>query len=327
MKWLASALLSLLAFSPAVLASDIHTVEWNSWKQFFGKNYTSEVTEAERFTIWSQNLKYINNFNARSTGVVLAMNHFGDLTNEEFRKLYNNFVAPPRTSESTFQLNDNVALPDSVDWRQQNAVTQVKNQGQCGSCWSFSATGSMEGAHAINTGNLVSLSEQNLIDCSTAQGNQGCNGGSMDSAFQYVISNGGIDTETSYPYTASQGYCNYNAANSAATISGFQDLPSGNEATLQQAVATAGPVSVAIDASQNSFQFYSSGIYSDPACSSTNLDHGVLAVSYGSYGSSQDYWIVKNSWGTTWGQAGYIYMARNDNNMCGIATQASYPTV
>jgi len=219
---------------------------------------------------------------------------------------------------------ESTSLPPEVDWRNEGWVTPVKNQGQCGSCWSFSATGALEGQNFNKTGVLVSLSEQNLIDCSTE--NYGCNGGAPDYAFQYVESNGGIDTETAYPYTGQQGSCHYNAANSGAGCSGWTDLPSGDEDALLQAVATIGPISVAIDASSIMFQLYHSGIYQNPWCSSTNLDHAVLDVGYGTNSNGQPYWLVKNSWGTGWGQQGYFMMARNDGNMCGIATSASYPT-
>jgi len=207
---------------------------------------------------------------------------------------------------------------------QKGAVTGVKNQGQCGSCWSFSATGSMEGVHFIKTGQLISLSEQNLVDCSTAQGNMGCNGGLMDQAFQYVIQNRGIDTEASYPYTATgPNACRFNRANVGATISNFHDIPSGSESALLNAVYL-NPTSVAIDASHQSFQFYNGGVYYEPACSSSQLDHGVLAVGYGTYQGAA-FWQVKNSWGSSWGMNGYIMMSRNRNNNCGIATMASYP--
>lgn len=149
-----------------------------------------------------------------------------------------------------------VGVPSSMDWRTENVVTPVKNQGQCGSCWSFSTTGSIEGAHAIATGNLVSLSEQNLIDCSTAEGNMGCNGGLMDDAFKYIIKNNGIDTEASYPYTASDGTCHFRNTSIGATISSYQDIPSKNETALTLAVQTVGPISVAIDAAGMTFQFY-----------------------------------------------------------------------
>ena len=183
------------------------------------------------------------------------------------------------------------------------------------------------GQHALNTGRLVSLSEQNLVDCSTPEGNQGCNGGLMDQAFDYVKENKGIDTEKSYPYKAEDEQCEYKKKSEGAKLTGYTDIKSGSESALKTAVANVGPISVAIDASSSSFQFYSSGVYDDNQCGNQreNLDHGVTAVGYGTQ-DGKDYWLVKNSWDTTWGDKGYILMSRNKDNQCGIATMASYPT-
>jgi cathepsin L len=254
------------------------------------------------------------------------MNEFGDLTAEEFGAIYNGYrMSEDRElTDDVYTHDDKFELPTTVDWRTKGVVTGIKNQGQCGSCWAFSTTGSVEGATAIKSGKLVSESEQNLVDCSGSYGNYGCDGGLMDNAFKYIIGNNGIDTEASYPYTARDGSCKFNKANVGATISSYKDVQSQSESALQSAVANVGPISVAIDASHSSFQFYSGGVYYESACSSTRLDHGVLAVGYGTQ-SGSDYWLVKNSWGTSWGMQGYILMSRNRSNNCGIATMASYP--
>jgi len=205
-------------------------------------------------------------------------------------------------------------------------VTPVKDQGMCGSCWAFSATGSMEGAHYISYGHLVYLSEQQLVDCSGAQGNEGCEGGLMDQAFEYVIANSGITGEDQYPYTAKDGQtCDTNVT-AEATITSYTDVTANSDQSLEDAVALA-PVSVAVEADQAVFQFYSSGVLSSPTCG-TELDHGVLAVGYDTDPHAGKYWIVKNSWGSDWGMAGYLWIARQDGpGECGINMMASYPVV
>jgi len=303
----------------------ISDASWHLWKGAHGKFYKDLNEEKVRYTIWQDNLRRIAEHNAENKDVVLKINHFGDLTNTEFRAMMNGYLHHNRTG-STFLAPSHTVVPDTVDWRNQGYVTAVKNQGQCGSCWAFSTTGSLEGQHFKKTGKLVSLSEQNLVDCSQAYGNHGCQGGLMDDAFNYIQANGGIDTEASYPYKAKNLQCHFSKSNVGATVSGHTDIPQGDENALKQAVATVGPISVAIDASHFSFQFYHSGVYNERQCSSTQLDHGVLAVGYGTY-QGQDYWLVKNSWGESWGLQGYIRMSRNKNNQCGIASSASYPLV
>lgn len=313
----------------ASLSAFSENVQWEAWKSFHKKSYNDEYEESFRRAIWVYNLKKIEDHNKAGHPFELTMNHMGDFTNVEYKHLMLGArvdLEMPKSGGSTFLPPSHVKLNDSVDWRNEGYVTGVKNQGQCGSCWAFSTTGSLEGQHFKSTGKLVSLSEQNLVDCSKSYGNNGCNGGLMDNAFRYIKANGGVDTEQSYPYEAVDGTCRFNAANVGATDTGFVDITRDSEADLKSAAGTVGPISVAIDASHFSFQFYHTGVYNEPACSSTQLDHGVLVVGYGTY-NGQDYWIVKNSWGGSWGKEGYIWMSRNKNNQCGIATAASYPLV
>lgn len=280
---------------------------------------------------WESHVYIINQHNQKADENVhtyrLAMNEYGDLTHLEFIRIMNGYNGKPikKSGHRQTLLKD---LPEAVDWRDKGYVTPIKNQGACGSCWAFSSTGALEGQHFKQTGNLVSLSEQNLVDCSSPEGNNGCHGGLMDQAFTYIKENGGIDTEEAYPYEAMDGECRYNKTTKGATDIGFEDVESGDEDALKEASATVGPISAAIDAGSMSFRFYHSGVFFNEDCSSDRLDHGILVVGYGTdERTGKDYWIVKNSWGTTWGMDGYILMSRNSDNNCGIATQASYPIV
>lgn len=267
---------------------------------------------------WIENPPYFYNHD-------LDFNEFMDIHPAHFHRNYKGYknVKKTRTCK-TFQ-SETTGLPDSVDWRTNNAVTPVKNQGQCGSCWSFSATGAMEGAWAIHTGSLEPLSEQQLIDCSKSYGDFGCNGGEMDSAFRYAIDHG-MCTEDEDPYQAASESCI--DCDMQVTFSTCVDVTSNNQLHLKEAVAQ-GPVSVAIEADTAAFQFYSGGVINNSACG-TQLDHGVLVVGYGEE-DGELYWLVKNSWGTSWGDQGYVKIARteseNDPGVCGIAMQPSYPVV
>jgi len=319
-------LLALALFIALALA--VHTEKeyrdaFTNWMKEHQKSYAAQEFHG-RYRKFKHNMDFVEAHNAKKTTFTVALNKFADLSNAEFNKIYNGLRVPANFQWEANFVAPKVKLPDSFDWRTQGAVTGVKNQAQCGSCWAFSSTGSLEGCHKLGAGTLPSLSEQNLMDCSWSQGNQGCNGGLMTSSFDYVVANGGLDTESSYPYTAeSSQTCNYAASNSGTTLGSYTNVQSGSEDDLQQSVSE-GPTSVAIDASQESFQFYSSGVYNEPACSSSQLDHGVLAIGWGS-DSGTAYWLVKNSWGTDWGQSGYIWMSRNADNQCGIATMATLP--
>jgi len=287
------------------------------------KNYYNDAEFQYRLGVYRSNLQFIEEHNKLNKGFSVAMNQFGDLTNTEFGRLFLGIKKTVKPAKADIVAKS--GLPSSWDWSQQGAVTPIKNQGQCGSCWSLSATGSMEGAWFLKKGNLVSLSEQQLVDCSSRFGNQGCNGGLMDDAFKYIISNGGLDTEADYAYTARDGKCDATKqAKKVASITGFTDVPANNEAALEDAVASKGPVSVAINVVSD-FQFYSSGIYNGACSSSASaLNHGVVVVGFENSGSA--YWIVRNSWGTSWGEKGYIRMTKG-KNICGIADAASYPVV
>lgn len=325
--------LSSVTNTESITFEDVVLQEWEVFKLTHGKQYESSEETFRRKVFMENKHKIALHNRLYEKGLKsykLAMNEFGDRLHYEFVQTMNGLKRDYRNryeNGSTYLSPHYVEIPKSVDWRKEGYVTPVKNQGMCGSCWAFSSTGSLEGQHYRKTGKLVSLSEQNLIDCSTKYGNEGCNGGLMDQAFTYVKDNHGIDTELSYPYDGKDEKCKFSKRSVGATDSGFVDIPSGNEEKLKEAVATVGPVSVAIDASHESFQFYSHGVYDEPECSSEELDHGVLVVGYGISRKGEDYWIVKNSWGTTWGKDGYVLMRRNKNNQCGIATQASYPLV
>jgi len=326
------AFLGLLALSQA--APSLST--WELFKAVHNKEYTSDAEESLRKEIFQSNVARIEEhnqkFEAGKETYKQGVNQFTDMLREEVKATMNGYQSSLKSkAKKVFVADKDGILPGTVDWREEGVVTDVKNQGQCGSCWAFSTTGSTEGQHALSTGTLVSLSEQQLVSCSYRYGNLGCNGGLMDSAFQYIIDNGGIESEDDYPYVSIFGNSHFQdcAAGDepyAATLSSYVDVDQGDEDALKQAVATIGPVSVAIDASQSSFMSYTSGVYYDAGCSSTELDHGVLVVGYGTE-DGEAYWLVKNSWKSSWGEDGYIKMSRNRDNNCGIASQASYPVV
>jgi len=322
------ALLGLAVASAAVFKEEEYQLMFGKFMSQYNKKYTHD-TFFYRYTVFKANMDKIALANKQKHAYKLGMNDMGDMTHAEFKatKLGYNRVDRAHLRAKNACALPNKAVPASVNWVTAGAVTPIKNQGQCGSCWSFSTTGALEGAVQIAAKQLISLSEQQLIDCSTAQGNQGCNGGLMDDAFQYIISNGGLTTEDGYPYTATgPNTCNVTTP-LASTCTGYCDVTSGSETALAQAVAV-GPVSVAIEADQNCFQFYSGGVLDDPTCG-TNLDHGVLAVGYGKDSASGlNYWYVKNSWGSSWGVDGYVLIAKDTGGVgeCGIASEPSYPT-
>ncbi|XP_074273354.1 cysteine proteinase COT44-like [Silene latifolia] len=307
---------------------------FEKWCNQYGKSYPSQQEKRYRFKIFEDNLEFINNHNSSGmSSYTLDINAFADLTHLEFKTFKLGFCLSSKHLSRIKHKNpvqdsgltrDDVGVPPSLDWREQGAVTYVKDQEYCGSSWAFSATGAMEGINKIVTGSLDILSEQELIDCDRSY-DKGCDGGEMDYAYQFVIENHGIDTEEDYPYIAKQEFCVEDMLERhIVTIDGYADVPPNNENELLKAVA-AQPVSVGICGSDRYFQFYSKGIYS--GWCPINLDHAVLIVGYGSE-NGVDYWIVKNSWGTSWGMSGYIHMVRNSGDakgICGINMMASYP--
>jgi len=313
-----------LLFCVAVASATVSD-EFQSFKLKYNKIYKNGAEHAHRMKAFADNLDKIAKHNKEAAEgkhtYTLGVNKFADLTEQEWRDtLTLNVVKEDKPVH--YMKSKNVNIPDSVDWRDEGWVTPVKDQGQCGSCWAFSTTGSMEGALAKANGELVSLSEQNLVDCDPVD--SGCNGGLMENAFRWMIKNGGINTEEDYPYEARDKSCRFDENKPTYTISDYKEINEQDEDDLTEKIASEGPISVAIDAGKFSFQLYHSGVYYEPSCSSTRLNHGVLAFGYGTEGSDDFYW-VKNSWGTGWGDNGYIKMSRGRGNNCGIATDASWP--
>merc|ERR1711962_71127 len=311
----------------AIVAVAAHDQAWEDYKLEFDKHYTADE-EPARYANWKKDAEEVLLHNGMyGNEFTQAVNEMSDLTDEEYEALYlSGLRVPEGPSNATLHVPDNEPIPNAVDWRNQGMVTGVKNQGQCGSCYSFSATGALEGAWKKARGSLPSLSEQQIVDCSGRYGNYGCQGGWYQSSWRYLRDAGGDESESAYRYTARKGSCHFNRRYVVSTVRSWHDTAAGSENDLTNALARVGPVSVAIDAGQRSFQRYRSGVHYAPGCSSRRLNHAVLAVGYGSEGG-QDYYLVKNSWGTRWGVGGYIKMARNRRNNCGIATKPSYPLV
>ncbi|XP_052241534.1 procathepsin L-like isoform X2 [Dreissena polymorpha] len=299
------------------------------FKDTHERKYDSLSEEEKRRQIFADNIRYINKHNAKyaikESTYYLGINQFTDMTYEEFAKQFANLQNEDiwTGNVSIFLPPENYPAPSSVDWRQKGYVTQVKDQGKCGSCWSFGVTGTIEGQLARQTGRLVPLSEQQLIDCSRRYGNKGCKGGYTGRTLQYVSDQPGIEGEADYPYRAGDSYpCSFTKSKVRAIIRGYYTVNPG-EKNLEIVTASVGPISVSMYVNRN-FQHYHGGIFYDPSCAKTSIGrHAVLVVGFGS--SPSNYWLVKNSWSYMWGEAGYIRMAKNRNNICGIASKAVFP--
>jgi len=306
------------ATASTLFTADLMAPEDYKFMEFvtqYGKSYGTVAEFQFRSAQFKQRHAEIEAFNADANNThVVGHNEFSDYTHAEM-KARNGYKHQEPTNVVTLDESANAA---TVDWRSKGAVTPVKNQGQCGSCWAFSTTGSVEAAYFLKHGELKSFSEQQLVDC--AGGifhNNGCNGGLMDYAFQYIEQNP-LDLEADYTYTARDGTCKAKQHTGVATVAGYNDVP--HTAAQLKAALNKSTVSVAIEADQMAFQAYRSGVITT-GCG-TQLDHGVLAVGYGTL-NGQDYFLVKNSWGPSWGDQGYVRIGTN--NVCGILLSASYP--
>jgi len=294
-----------------------------------GRVYDTDREHIKRLELYRQNMRFISSKNRQGLSYSLASNHLADKSQEEMKvlrgRIYDSSLKYNGGQPQVYTKRMITDAPDTLDWRLYGAVTPVKDQSVCGSCWSFGSVGTLEGALFLQTGNLVRLSQQALIDCSWGFGNNGCDGGEDWRVYQWMIKHGGIPTEDSYgPYLGQDGYCHVNKSEMGLKIKSWVNVTSGDVDALKVAIASHGPVSVAIDASHKSLSFYSNGVYYEKECNNdvAGLDHAVLAVGYGEL-NGEKYWLVKNSWSTYWGNDGYVLMSQKNNN-CGVATAATY---
>jgi len=351
--------------------------EWVEWKRLHKKTYKTKEENDVRMKIFRDRKEKISEHNELhaqgKVGFSMKMNHFGDLLDHELNNIFSgyinnesaSFVDSSAYSGVSYVEPHDLDLPRHVDWRLQGAVTEVKSQyyyDPCGSCWAFGAVGALEGQYYRKTGKLISLSAQQLVECSFDFGNYGCNGGWTTNAFEYIAKNGGIETDASYPYKGcnkedlidklnitvdidfcdvndykgnnSTSYCHFDPAKVETTMKGYARVKKGDEESLKSAVATVGPISVSMNVVDN-MRFYHKGVYDDKQCGH-NLEHEVLLVGYGTervqthewpYYKDMDYWLIKNEWGTYWGDDGYIKILRDAANLCGITLDAKYPLI
>ncbi|XP_043705949.1 pro-cathepsin H-like isoform X2 [Telopea speciosissima] len=303
-----------------------HAISFARFAWRYEKRYETVDETKLRFRIFRENLDLIRSTNRKGLPYTLAVNEFADLTWEEFRTQKLGAAQNCSATTKGNHIISDVDLPDLKDWRVEGIVSPVKNQGHCGSCWTFSTTGALEAAYTQAFGKSISLSEQQLVDCAGSFNNFGCRGGLPSQAFEYIKYNGGLDTEEAYPYTAADGVCKYTSENVGVKVFDSVNITQGAEDELQHAVGAVRPVSIAFEVVKE-FRLYSKGVFTSTTCGSTPMDvnHAVLAVGYG-VENDVPYWLVKNSWGASWGDSGYFKMEMG-KNMCGIATCASYPVV
>lgn len=334
--------LSSLFTNYGIYCSWLEQEDWYNFKELFQKVYSSQAEERRRFEVFLQNKQYVDSHNLKAahSSFTQSLNSLSDLTQDEINSSRNGFRFSwlPRTEleeSNTTEIEQVLQLaspkhvdarryvpPTNLDWRLEGRIGPVKNQGSCGSCWAFAATGAIEAMLRAENKSTTLVSEQHLVDCSNKYGNHGCNGGLPSHALRYVRDYG-IEPAKAYPYSGLQGECRYNKNQVVFKCRSPLLLPRNDEAFLQRAVALFGPIPVAIDASSRSFHFYKSGIYDDYESCSDTINHALLLVGYGRQGNL-DYWILKNSWGKQWGDDGYIKIGRNKHS-CGIASYAVLP--
>jgi len=320
----------LLLIVAAALFANAYTIEesFDKWMQKYQKSYPNEVEKNLRMDIWKntilKNAKLTEAARKKGLNTQFSLNRFSDLTAQEFDSQYKGYhknLKSAKRMNKADSFDSSFAIPATYDWRNNNppVVTAVKDQMQCGSCWAFSATEGVECAWALSGQKLVSLAPQQIVDCDT--GDMGCEGGDLPTAFAYVQANG-LELESTYPYDGEQGTCAYNPSAVVARISGFQyATTTGNETQMQVALLKNGPLSICVDA--ETWQSYSGGIITNNC--PDNLDHCVQIVGFSVSGNTP-YWIIRNSWGTSWGIDGYIYVERNED-LCGVSDEATYVTI
>ncbi|KAJ6250786.1 hypothetical protein M0813_15601 [Anaeramoeba flamelloides] len=302
--------------------------KFSTFASEFGKIYKTQEEHTYRQKVFQSNLEMIENHNAQNKGYKLGLNQFSDLTFEEFSslKLGHKGSVQPGLGQSQYE-SLGLDVPDYWNWKERGAVAYVKDQCNCGSCWSFSGVGALEGAYYMAFGELKYFSEQNLMDCSWEYGNNACEGGLYFGAYDYIREYG-LTTEDQYPYLNVDAYCGYDSSMAEVAITGYLNISTpGDEALLQEMLYINGPLAIAIDVLPD-FVFYTEGVYNNDKCGNKfeNLNHGVLLVGYGTE-NGDDYWLIKNSWSTTWGDQGYIKMIRNADNQCGIGTVPAAPII
>ncbi|CAK8535266.1 unnamed protein product [Lathyrus sativus] len=324
----------ILTLWTSLVTSDKLQERHEQWMEEHGKSYKDGAEKEKRFQIFKQNMEFIESFNAAgNSGFNLSINQFADQTNDEFKANSLNGKNKPligvgiaATEEAVFRYENVTDVPATMDWRERGAVTPIKHQHLCGSCWAFATVAATEGINQITTGRLVSLSEQELVDCVKTNRTYGCGGGYAEDAYEFIVKKGGITSEAKYPYKRIDGKCNIKKSSyTVANIKGYETVPANNEKALLKAVANQ-PVAVYIASGKRAFQFYSSGILGEEC--GIDLDHTVTIVGYGSNDDGVKYWLVKNSWGTKWGEKGYVKFKRDihaKEGVCGLAMVPTYP--